>query len=135
MSKIFGYLFDYVPIVSRRCEILKKISTPTENDLNLIKKRDLNTFWTFPVWRHNLYVPRENCHVLHSHLRRSLRVARTLHFVLVQPPRLGLFLFWSYHRFRDGENRSAYWKFLEISENFLTISYNVFLNLFSTKKD
>ena len=36
---------------------------------------------------------------------------------------------------RDGENRSAYWKFLEISENFLTISYSVFMNLFSTKKD
>ena len=36
---------------------------------------------------------------------------------------------------RDGENRSAYWNFLEISENFLTISYSVFMNLFSTKKD
>ena len=36
---------------------------------------------------------------------------------------------------RDGENRSAYWKFLEISENFLAISYSVFMNLFLLKKD
>ena len=36
---------------------------------------------------------------------------------------------------RDGENRSAYWKFLEISENFLTMSYSVFMNLFLLKKD
>ena len=36
---------------------------------------------------------------------------------------------------RDGENRPAYWIFLEISENFLTISYIVFMNLFSAKKD
>ena len=37
--------------------------------------------------------------------------------------------------FRDGENRSTYWKFSEISENFLTISYSVFMNLFLLKKD